>query len=98
MAKAKHGTPVLDDDLEDEVPETVLAPAREIQTTIINTPIVELRPNAYCRQHVEIHLTGAQAETLRRIHDALEERGDMLDNGRAVRSPADALRWIIEQA
>lgn len=54
--------------------------------------------SGYVRQKLDVHLTGAQAKTLKSIQLGLEKQEAKLSNGRCVSNPVDAIRWMLEEA
>ena len=64
------------------------------------TATVELAPfrdNVHTPTHVEVRFEPAQARTMRRLYDGLDQAGVRLKNGRRVGSPADCIRYVLEQ-
>jgi len=41
-------------------------------------------------------LTGRQRQTLKRLLRGLADSGKTLENGKAIRSESDALKWLLE--
>ncbi len=65
----------------------------------IYLPIGELSKTGYVTGHVEVnHLSAQQKEGLNRLWNGLRElRGTLKDRIREVNTPADAVRWMLEQ-
>jgi len=76
--------------------ETSRPEISEGNIAIIKIPLAEQR-SGYCARHVDVQLSGAQPETLRRIVDGLDASQARLKNGKRVTTPAEAVRWLIEQ-
>jgi hypothetical protein len=51
----------------------------------------------YCPRHLDVQLAGDQPRRCRRLLDGLIAAGACLANGRPVKSPADAVRWLVDQ-
>lgn len=52
----------------------------------------------YLSNHVEARLTSdRQKRNMRRMLQGLRTDGAKLENGRFVETPADAVRWVLEQ-
>lgn len=87
---------------DDEVPAASAAPAKaegphELRTVSIDVPLRIPPTPRYAARHVEVQLDNGQAQTLRSLLDAVDERGERLQSGRRVVSAADALRWLLER-
>jgi hypothetical protein len=74
-------------------PEVVSAPA----SATITLPIGTIAPGVFVSRHVDVQLKGAQARAMRRLFEGLLDQGAKLANGRRVASPADAIRYVLEQ-
>lgn len=69
----------------------------EIAEVAMAVPLAEARPEVYCRRHVDARLNHSQATTLQRIQLALDAKQARTADGRRVISPADALKWLLEE-
>lgn len=72
-------------------------PAPKLRKVRIEAQLAPLFEQAYRPTHVEARLDPAQARVLRRLLDGLDQAGARLRNGRRVGSPADSVRWLLEQ-
>lgn len=70
--------------------------AREI-TVSFALPVSQAPVTGYCSRHIDIRLSGPQAEALRRLQDGLDGTGKRLANGKRVVNNADAIRYVLEQ-
>ena len=67
-------------------------------TAIIEVPISPpLTSVEYATRSIELTLTHEQAQWVKRLWKALDERGAKLKDGRYVTRPGNALQWVIEQ-
>jgi len=67
------------------------------RTVPIKIPMGELDGSAYVSNHLDMHLDGAHAQTLRRVFSALNGSHARLKSGRVVQNAADVVRWMLEQ-
>lgn len=88
MAKAKKSSI--------ETGELIEIDIDRIQSSIKLPPLALLRDEGYVSPHIEARLDPEQAQTLRRLFEALDEEGQRLKNGRRVVSNADVVRWLLE--
>jgi len=64
----------------------------------IAVPLAPLDEAAYMSSHVEVRrLDVPQRTALRRLRNGLNAAGARLANTKFVESPADAVRWLLEQ-
>jgi hypothetical protein len=69
-----------------------------VATAIIEVPIAPaLSSVEYATRSIELTLTPEQAQWVKRLWKALDERGAKLLDGRYVTRPGNALQWVIEQ-
>ena len=59
--------------------------------------IDESEIGGYVRTHIDVALTAAQGNNLRRLSDGLRRRGDVLASGKPVANMQDAVRWLAEK-
>lgn len=62
-----------------------------------SVPLGNVPNDAYLSRHVEARLDRSQALALKRLMAGLRKRNDELRSGRPVVTPADAVRWLLEQ-
>ncbi|GMW02639.1 MAG: hypothetical protein AMXMBFR84_37750 [Candidatus Hydrogenedentota bacterium] len=97
-AVAVNEAPVQSDPA-DSVTET---PAPEKTLTVVQSsvdiPILSELPAGYLSGHIDINqMTPRQRGAIRRINAALVAQGATLENGRFVKTNADAVKWILER-
>jgi hypothetical protein len=63
---------------------------------IIKIPLGEVPEGAHLVRHVDVVLSPPQSARLHQLFDALVADGAKLKNGRALRNPQDAIRFILE--
>lgn len=68
----------------------------EITQVLIEVP-VDHEVDSSIRLHLDVNLSGEQAQQLRKAASALEQSEATLNNGRAVRGYNGAIRWILER-
>jgi hypothetical protein len=69
----------------------------EITPVTISVPIIDIAPSVYLSRHVEVRLTHEQAATMKRLQGGLRRTNVELANGRPIVTPADTVRWLLEQ-
>lgn len=69
---------------------------RRIETVVVEIPLGEIG-NGHRPNHVEAWLKPAQAEALQRLVVALRDKRAVSDDGREIRTSADAMRWLLER-
>jgi hypothetical protein len=67
-------------------------------TVLVEIPLTPALRAGYVKCNIEVEVRGKRGETLKRITDALVDSGAALDGGQLVRTPADAFRWLLDQA
>ena len=101
------GTTVVTDDLETDlaqldpltaeeeaaIAEKFIAVHEEVAITL---PVETSGPEGYVSTHVEARLSPKQAQGLHKVWRALETQAARTQDGKPVRSRADAVRWILE--
>lgn len=86
-----------------ELPTELVDPTSPAQTAgpsraAIEIPIGPVDPRAYRSTHLDVsRLTPQQSHGLRRVQNGLDLTRAVLDSGRRVTTPADAIRWLLEQ-
>lgn len=79
----------------DEAPAEVAA---LLPPATVEVPLADVDfSRRYVSRRADVHLSPAQAKTLRRICYALDWSNETLNNGRRVYTPADAIRWLLEK-
>lgn len=79
--------------------ETIGTPPIEQDCDVLHMSVPVFHwDSGYVRRKLDVHLTGAQANTLKSIQLGLEKQEAKLINGRCVSNPVDAIRWILEEA
>jgi len=68
----------------------------QIETIRVEVPLGMPGPG-YRSSHVEAKLKPPQAETMQRLVVALRDRRAVTLEGREVRTPADAVRWLLDR-
>jgi hypothetical protein len=53
--------------------------------------------DGYVTKRFEVRLKGTEASILRSIRAGLEQQGCKLADGRHIKTPLDAVRWLIQQ-
>jgi len=79
-------------------PTTLETPAKSVVTAMVEVPLASV--SGYVSMHLEIRFRpgeGYLAETLKRLHEGLYQRSEKLASGKHITSPADAIRWMLEQ-
>lgn len=79
----------------DEPVETPAAAAAAVAR--VDLPLGEVPPGVFVSRHVEVQLSREQARAMRRLYEGLMNTNARLASGRRVKSPADAVRFILEQ-
>ena len=70
--------------------------AREIRAASIKAPMGEIG-SGYVSDHVEARLGPQQAKSMKSLVAGLIDVREKLENGREVRTSADAVRWMLEK-
>jgi hypothetical protein len=84
--------------VETQPPKPVAVLQRRIETVLIKVPLGESVPG-YREDHINMFIKDLRhMETMHRIKLALRDRRETTADGREVRSAADAVRWLLEQA
>jgi hypothetical protein len=66
-------------------------------TGMIEVPMLEFDPvNVFVARRVEMKLSLQQAMKLKRIKLALEMQNAQLESGKRINTPADVIRWILD--
>lgn len=68
----------------------------KIETIRVEVPLGTLG-TGYRSSHVEAKLKPPQAETMQRLVVALRDQRAVTLEGREVRTPADAVRWLLDR-
>lgn len=71
----------------------------EITKTILEVPMApeaEIK-TGYSQRFVQLRLTPAQADVLRRLRRGAAASGERLASGREVATPPQAIQWLLEQ-
>ena len=79
--------------------DSVAAPPGDqptVEDVTVQVPFSVTAP-ARAARTVELRLAGPQAVALARVRAALVAGGERLARGKVVRTPADALAWLLEQ-
>jgi hypothetical protein len=67
-------------------------------TAIVEVPFAPaLSTTEYAARNVELTLSPDEAQALKRIWKALDERGAQLADGRFVTRPGHAVQWLLSQ-
>lgn len=66
------------------------------ETIIVEIPVAEVSPQAYCSTRLDLNLTHHQASNLKRIVAGLDKAGARLRSGTRVVTGPDAVRYILE--
>lgn len=76
-----------------------IAPPVESEDVQVFAPLLKLIPaEVYCSRNVYINrLSERQKNGLHRLRLALGQRGTTLENGKQVETPAEAVKWLLEQ-
>jgi len=77
---------------------TDLEVAKPLVNATVSVPLATV--SGYIATHVEVrfrHGEGHMAETLKRLHEGLYQSSAKMANGTHIKSPADAIRWLLEQ-
>lgn len=53
--------------------------------------------DGYVTKRFEVRLKGTEANILRAIRAGLEQQGCTLNDGRPIKTPLDAVRWLIQK-
>lgn len=69
---------------------------RKCRKLQLSVPVATWEPDGYCSERVDINMNHSQAKTMRRLVEGLKADGIILKSGRAVRSNADAVRYLCE--
>ena len=79
-------------------PQTPQAGTAERDTQVVSIDVPLTAPHSgYASNRIDAHLNGEQRETLKRLRAALDAGAVRLKSGRVVHTPADAVRWLLEQ-
>lgn len=78
-------------------PKAIEEAAAEVkaQSLLVELPIGAPHPKHYRFTHLDVHLDGAQSETMRELYDGCF--GQRLANGRKVTSAADVIRFFLDE-
>lgn len=66
-------------------------------TVIIEIPVAVPTDSAYRTRQIHAKLTQRQADAARVLFDGLYAQDATLANGHHVDTPADAIKWLLEQ-
>lgn len=69
-----------------------------IQTHQLSLPISSKEYDGYAQRNFSMRITTKQAKTLQRIQSGLQSSCATLNDGREIRSPIDAIRWMLDRA
>lgn len=70
----------------------------EVRTVVARVPFSdEQADGGGAWRHVDLQLTGLQAQALQRLHAGLRLSGACMLNGNHTDRRGDALRWLLEQ-
>lgn len=69
----------------------------EIRTLTLQVPIFDGVIHGYCSEHVDIRLSRAEAELLRRVTLALNQQSARHPNGRLIQGErsGDTMHWLL---
>jgi hypothetical protein len=78
-------------------PEPLPGPAG-VRSVSVAVPLSEATlEGCYVSTHVEVRMSRAQGELVRRLHLALQAQQARVASGGLVRTPPDAIRWLLER-
>lgn len=82
-----------------EVPIDEQLPHEPLTPVTFVLPDLDASPGpGYCRQHIDVKLSHAEARKFRRLQDALQREGTCLvSTGRPIERPGDVVKWILQQ-
>lgn len=71
--------------------------APEVHHTLVEVPLADVPDPHYRQRHVNLQLSAAEADAMKRLLAGLDMQGERLANGRRVQTSADAVRWLLEK-
>ena len=81
---------------EARAPQPAVKPAVKTSAVLIEVPISPELPPTQFGVHIDTHLTGIQATTIRQVAAQLDRRLAVLKNGKRVVNVTDAVKYLIE--
>lgn len=103
LARVVEDEPTATDESTPEVNETTPQvnnePAKvNAQLSLVDIPLAPIDESKYAQGHIEIRFNRADnglAYTLKSLHEGLYQAAATLPDGRHIKSPADALKWLL---
>lgn len=65
--------------------------------TIIEVPLGDIPEGVPVIRHMDFRLRISDARTLRRVFEALRDRHTILETGKHVDSPHQAISWLLQE-
>lgn len=94
---AKMSKPRKPDHDPEPPPSATTSTEPRCEEVVLALTLGELPPNIYISRHLDIQLNSVQAVVLRRLFEGYYQTATRLANGRYVQSPADVIRYVLEQ-
>ncbi len=68
----------------------------DIEDVSLSVPVWRGEIKGHVQRHVDLQLKRPEAEALKRLYLALDEKGGRLTNGRRIVSGSDVVRYLLQ--